>query len=405
MSHKNKITVIGLGYIGLPTAALLSSKGYYVSGIDINDHIVSIINEGKIHIVEPMLEEYVKSSVKNGHLKAFNEPKEGDVYMICVPTPFQNNTNPPSPDISYIKNAIESITHLVKDGDLIILESTSPVGTTDMIQDIFIANGIETSKIHIAYCPERVLPGNIMEELVNNPRIVGGINEDSSNNISKFYSTFVSGEIIKTDSKTAEMCKLVENSFRDLNIAFANELSFLCESNEINVWKLIELANHHPRVNILKPGPGVGGHCIAVDPWFLVATDTKNTKLIKTARETNDYKPKWVVKQIKNEVEKRKIKKIACLGLSFKPNIDDLRESPAVEIVELLINDGYEVGCVEPNVKTHNKFNIIDINTAISDYDLIVFLVDHNEFKSKEIIKKIKNKNVIDVCGATYKDD
>ena len=293
----------------------------------------------------------------------------------------------------------------IKDGDLIILESTSPVGTTDMIQDIFIANGIETSKIHIAYCPERVLPGNIMEELVNNPRIVGGINEDSSNTISKFYSTFVSGEIIKTDSKTAEMCKLVENSFRDLNIAFANELSFLCESNEINVWKLIELANHHPRVNILKPGPGVGGHCIAVDPWFLVASDTKNTKLIKTARETNDYKPKWVVKQIKNEVEKRKIKKIACLGLSFKPNIDDLRESPAVEIVELLINDGYEVGCVEPNVKMHNKFNIIDINTAINDYDLIVFLVDHNEFKSKEIIKKIKNKNVIDVCGATYKDD
>ena len=400
MSYKNKITVIGLGYIGLPTAALLSSKGYYVSGIDINDHVVRTINEGKIHIVEPMLEEYVKSSVKNGYLKAFTEPKEGDIYMICVPTPFENNTIPPSPDISYVKTAVESIIHLIKDGDQIILESTSPVGTTDMIHDIFVKNSIETSKIHIAYCPERVLPGNIMEELVNNSRIIGGINEDSSDIISNFYSTFVSGEIIKTDARTAEMCKLTENSFRDVNIAFANELSLMCNKAKVNVWKLIELANHHPRVNILKPGPGVGGHCIAVDPWFLVSTDPDNTKIIKTSREVNDYKPKWVTNKIKQKAEEKNTKKIACLGLSFKPNIDDLRESPAIEIVNSLIEDGYRVGCVEPNIADHGSLDIIHIDDVIDKYDLIVILVNHKEFMSTKFIESIKTKEYLDFCGA-----
>ncbi len=399
MEDRKRITIMGMGYIGLPTAALLASKDFNVAGIDIDSEVVETINKGEIHIVEPTLDEFVKSATENSKLKAYIKPQEADVYMICVPTPFDQNTEIPTPNISYVRNAVESISHLVKSEDIIILESTSPVGTTDMIEEILIKKGIDTSNIYIAYCPERVLPGKIMAELVKNPRVIGGKDKKSTNAVADFYSTFVTGAILKTDCKTAEMCKLVENSFRDLNIAFANELSLICNEQNIDVWNLIDFANYHPRVNILKPGPGVGGHCIAVDPWFLVAKDFKNTKLIRTAREVNDNKPKWVINHIKSAAEKKKIRRVACLGLAFKPDIDDLRESPAVEIADALIKEGFDVGCVEPNISIHDKFNIIDLDNAISNYDLLVILVNHKEFQCDAIKKKIKNKNALDFCG------
>ena len=399
MEYRKRITIIGMGYIGLPTAALLASKGFNVAGIDIDSEIVETINKGKIHIAEPELDKFVKSATKNSKLKAYIEPQEAEVYMICVPTPFDENTEIPTPNLSFVQKAVESISHLLKNEDIIILESTSPVGTTDMIEETLTKKGIDTSSIHIAYCPERVLPGKIMTELVKNPRVIGGKDKKSTNAVADFYSTFVDGEILKTDSKTAEMCKLVENSFRDLNIAFANELSLICNEQNIDVWNLIDFANYHPRVNILKPGPGVGGHCIAVDPWFLVAKDFKNTKLIRTAREVNDNKPKWVINHIKSAAEKKKIRRVACLGLAFKPDIDDLRESPAVEIADALIKEGFDVGCVEPNISIHDKFNIIDLDNAISNYDLLVILVNHKEFQCDAIKKKIKNKNALDFCG------
>ncbi len=399
MEDRKRITIIGMGYIGLPTAALLASKDFNVAGIDIDTEVVETINKGDIHIVEPGLDKFVKSATENGKLKAYIEPQEGEVYIICVPTPFDEDTEIPTPNISFVQKAVESISHLLKNEDIIILESTSPVGTTDMIEETLIKKGINTSNIYIAYCPERVLPGKIMTELVKNPRVIGGKDKKSTNAVADFYSTFVSGEILKTDCKTAEMCKLVENSFRDLNIAFANELSLICNEQNIDVWNLIDFANYHPRVNILKPGPGVGGHCIAVDPWFLVASDFKNTKLIRTAREVNDHKPKWVIDNIKSTAEREKTKKIACLGLAFKPDIDDLRESPSVEIAQALINEGYDVGCVEPNISSHKKYNIIDLDCAISNYDLLVILVNHREFQCDEVKKKIKNKNTLDFCG------
>ena len=332
-----RVSVIGLGYIGLPTAALLASNGYSVVGMDVSEHAVKTINQGKIHIVEPDLDAFVRSAVAAGRLQAFIEPQPGDVYMICVPTPFHEGGAIPQPNIDYVLTATRSIAPFVKAGDLVILESTSPVGTTEEIQNVLRAAGVQVDDVHIAYCPERVLPGKIMTELVENDRIVGGITPLATRAVADFYRTFVRGAVLETDAKTAEMCKLTENSFRDVNIAFANELSFICDKEGINVWDLIQLANRHPRVNILQPGVGVGGHCIAVDPWFVVSRDPENSRLIKTAREVNNLKTDWVVEKIKltvTEIEKDRNSpiKVACLGLAFKPDIDDLRESPALEV-------------------------------------------------------------------------
>ena len=399
MNGKKSISVIGLGYIGLPTAALLASKGYTVKGIDIDDYVVEKINKGKIHIVEPDLDAYVRSAVAKGNLKAFSEVQAGDIYIICVPTPFHGNSDIPTPNVDFVREAANSISPYVKAGDIVILESTSPVGTTEMIRDVLQKNGVDTSAIFIAYCPERVLPGRIMVELVDNARVIGGINSQSTVIVSAFYRTFVNGEILETEAKTAEMCKLTENSFRDVNIAFANELSVLCDNNGVDIWELIKLANHHPRVNILQPGTGVGGHCIAVDPWFIVSQDSENSRIIRTAREINDSKPEWVVNKIKAAADSISTKKVACLGLAFKPDIDDLRESPAVRVVESLLEQGYEVFCVEPNIDNYKKYNLIDIKKAIAEFDVIALLVKHKEFTSNATLSELDSKGALDFCG------
>ena len=399
MTANKTISVIGLGYIGLPTAALLASRGYKVYGIDVSEAVVNTINQGEIHIVEPDLAHYVSSAVESGNLKAFTQIHEADIYMICVPTPFHNNSELPTPNTNFIKDAIKSILPCIKNGDMIILESTSPVGTSDMINEQLCKEGLDHLEVSIAYCPERVLPGNIMKELVYNARVIGGINDSSTKAAANFYKTFVIGDILQTDARTAEMCKLTENSFRDVNIAFANELSIICDKNRVDVWELIRLANQHPRVEILQPGTGVGGHCIAVDPWFIASQDPENSNIIKTAREVNDSKPRWVVDKIMNIAELSDTKKIACLGLAFKPNIDDLRESPSVEVVNSLIKKGFEVSCVEPNISQHNQFNLIDLDKALDQFDVIAILVKHREFVDKDILRILTNKNALDFCG------
>jgi len=405
MKKYNKtICVIGLGYIGLPTAALLASKGYIINGVDINQNIVDIINNGGIHIIEPDLDQYVEEAVNNGHLKAFAKPQTADIYIICVPTPFYSDKEIPSPDIKFIVNATKSIIPLIKPGDMVILESTSPVGTTEKIAEIFSEGGIDIQSISIAYCPERVLPGKIMIELISNDRIVGGLNKTSTRKIADFYKTFVDGDVLECSAKTAEMCKLAENSFRDINIAFANELSIVCDTHDIDAWELIRLANHHPRVEILQPGTGVGGHCIAVDPWFLVSGDPENARLTKLARQVNDFKPNWVVQKIMSQVNfliENGIAspKVACLGLAFKPNIDDLRESPAVQVVQDLIDLNIHVVSVEPNIQNHNNFKLCSFKDAL-DADLLVILVKHNEFVTKKNQKKLLDTNILDFCGA-----
>ena len=395
-----KVCVIGLGYIGLPTSALLANRGYEVIGVDVNKSVVETINSGNVHIVEPDLDTFVRSAVKSGKLKAFNEPQQADIFMICVPTPFYSNTEPPQPNLEYVINGAKAIAPYVREGNIIILESTSPVGTTELIRDTLKENGVNIDKVFIAYCPERVLPGKIMMELIDNDRIVGGINEASTEKVKDFYSNFVNGDVLTTNSRTAEMCKLVENSYRDTNIAFANELSILCDKLGINVWQLIKLANCHPRVNILQPGCGVGGHCIAVDPWFIVAKDPENAKIIRSARDVNNYKTEWVIEKIKStaykfELDNRKKPTIACMGLAFKPDIDDLRESPALTITNKLMQEHLKVLAVEPNIENHNDFEITNYKEAIEKADIIVFLVKHKEFKTLEI----NNKILMDFCG------
>jgi len=402
--REKKVCVIGLGYIGLPTAALLASRGYLVSGYDINNDVVNTINQGYIHIVEKDLDYFVEQAVKNGQLKAFPEPQQSDIYIICVPTPFHQSTEIPSPNIDYVIEAAKKISKLLKKGDMVIIESTCPVGTTEKIFEIILDHGFDHNEIYIAYCPERVLPGNIMEELVTNNRIIGGVTDKSTKRISLFYEDFVKEEVLQTDHKTAEMCKLAENSFRDVNIAFANELSLICDKEGIDVWSLIKLANRHPRVDILQPGVGVGGHCIAVDPWFIASRDHENSRIIRCAREINLYKTEWAQQKIQVLVdnfinENRKRPRIACLGVSFKPNIDDLRESPALELVNKLSSLDLELFIVEPNINRHAKFKIHELELALDQAHIIVVLVKHEEFLGTKIIEKIKQKPFLDFCG------
>jgi len=386
---------MGLGYIGLPTAALLANRGYQVHGVDIVQSTVDTINRGEIHIVEPELDTFVRAAVNSKNLKASTTPSDADIFIIAVPTPFHEGF---VPNIDYIVSATKAIAPYLKSENIIILESTSPVGTTDMIEKTLQECEVDTSSLYLAHCPERVLPGQIMKELVANDRIVGGITPKATEKTVAFYNTFVDGAVLSTDAKTAEMAKLTENAFRDTNIAFANELSILCDKFNIDVWELIRLANRHPRVNILQPGAGVGGHCIAVDPWFIVHAGGDDAKMIRTAREVNSYKTEWAIEKIKNsalEFEKRNgIKaKVACMGLAFKPNIDDLRESPALYITKQLIASGIEVLAVEPNIKEFSEFEIINYLEAIRKADIVTFLVAHDEFKSLEI------ESDLDFCG------
>jgi UDP-N-acetyl-D-mannosaminuronic acid dehydrogenase len=394
-----KICVIGLGYIGLPTAALLANRGYDVHGVDVVQSTVDIINRGEIHIVEPELDTFVKAAVNSGKLKADLKPCEADVFIIAAPTPFHEGF---VPNIDYVVSATKAIAPFVKENDVVILESTSPVGTTDKVEEVLVAEGIDTSKLFIAHCPERVLPGHIMRELVENDRIVGGTTPEATVEAVEFYKTFVSGEVLSTDARTAEMAKLTENSFRDTNIAFANELSILCDKFDIDVWELISLTNRHPRVNVLQPGAGVGGHCIAVDPWFIVHAGGDDAKIIRTAREVNTYKTEWSIEKIKNEALKFEAENgrkaiVACMGLAFKPDIDDLRESPALFITKRLIADGLEVLAVEPNIETYKDIEIVDYKKAIEKADIVTFLVAHKEFKNLEI------KTDLDFCGVLRK--
>ena len=399
MMKDKKVCVMGLGYIGLPTAALLANRGYSVHGVDVVKSTVDTINEGKIHIIEPELDTFVRAAVNSGKLEASTIPCSADIFIIAVPTPFHDGY---VPNIDYVITAAKSIAPYVKENNIVILESTSPVGTTDRVESILKEEGVDTSKLFIAHCPERVLPGYIMQELVANDRIVGGTTPEATQKTVEFYNTFVSGKVLSTTAKTAEMAKLTENSFRDTNIAFANELSILCDKFDIDVWELISLTNRHPRVNVLQPGAGVGGHCIAVDPWFIVHAGGEDAKIIRTAREINMYKTEWSIEKIKNaalkfENENGRKAKVACMGLAFKPNIDDLRESPALYIAQTLKAQGVEVIAVEPNLKSHKEFEIVDYDRAINEADIIVYLVGHKQFKGIRIF----GKEVIDFCGVT----
>lgn len=392
------ICVMGLGYIGLPTAALLANQGYQVLGIDVSEDVVNTVNNGDIHIVEPELDAYVAKAVKDKTLTAALKPAPADVFVLAVPTPFHDGH---VPNIDYVVAATRSIAPVVKAGDMVILESTSPVGTTERVAEVLREEGVDIDSLHIAHCPERVLPGHIMRELVENDRIVGGITPEATEIVADFYRSFVSGEVLTTDARTAEMAKLTENSFRDVNIAFANELSILCDKFGIDVWELIRLANRHPRVNILQPGTGVGGHCIAVDPWFIVHAGGKDARIIRAAREINDYKTAWVVERILADVkafesEQGRAPSVACMGLAFKPNIDDLRESPALSVFQSLVAENTQALAVEPNLKRHQSIVLHDYHEVAAQADIIVYLVAHNEFKKLKVQGK-----VLDFCGVT----
>ena len=391
---------LGLGYIGLPTAAVVASKKLHVTGVDINPSVVETINRGEIHIIEPGLREVVHQAVTDGYLQATTTPVESDVYLIVVPTPFKSNHEP---DISYVELATRSVIPLLKEGDLFIIESTSPVGTTDkMARLIFEQRPQLKGKLHIAYCPERVLPGNVLYELVHNDRVIGGIDPESTEKAVAFYAQFVEGNLHRTNAKTAEMCKLTENSSRDVQIAFANELSLICDQAGINVWDLISLANKHPRVNILQPGSGVGGHCIAVDPYFITADFPMEAQLIAKSREINNYKAFWCAQKTKRAIEEFTLKKgrkprVALMGLAFKPNIDDLRESPAKYIAtKVMEGEDADFMIVEPNVENHNVFKFIDYQIAYQQADIVAFLVAHDQFKT---LVYDKNKVILDFCG------
>jgi len=402
MGNKRKICIMGMGYIGLPTAALLANRGYQVYGVDVNQNVIDTINCARIHIVEPDLDEFVYSAVKSGSLVVNIEPAEADIFMIAVPTPFHADkyneiTNSPIPNVDHIVDAAKKIAPYVKSGNLILLESTSPVGTTGMLADVLKKERVDINNVFIAHSPERVLPGHILRELIENDRVVGGINNESTKKAADFYRAFVEGDVLETTAKIAEMAKLTENSFRDVNIAFANELSILCDDMDIDIRELVLLANKHPRVNVLKPGCGVGGHCISVDPWFIVDSANGKAKIIEQARRTNDYKADWVIEKIKNqalqfEKDNKRAPKIACMGLAFKPDIDDLRESPALYISDNL-NSSLDIVVVEPNIETHNSLQLVSYEQGLQA-DICVYLVAHSQFD----ILKLKARD-LDFCG------
>ena len=397
---------MGLGYIGLPTAIISSQHGINVCGVDINPKVVEKTNRGELHIVEPGLQDLLKKAVNSKSLVASTTPFESDVYLIVVPTPFKAKHEP---DISYVESATKTVIPLLKEGDLFIIESTSPVGTTEKMAELIFAERPELKgRIHIAYCPERVLPGNVIFELVNNDRVIGGIDDASADAAAEFYGKFVTGQLHKTNCRTAEMCKLVENSSRDVQIAFANELSMICEKAGINVWELISLANKHPRVNILQPGCGVGGHCIAVDPYFISSAFPNEAKIIAQARSINNYKSEWCVEKAKNailsfELENGKKPQVALMGLAFKPNIDDLRESPAMKIAKHLVAEMPDVkfNIVEPNISSHPDFDIVDFQTAFEQSDIVVYLTAHKQFFM--LPQEANDKLILDFCGVIKK--
>ena len=400
-----KVCVIGLGYVGLPTAAILAMNLYDVIGVDLKDDVVSKVNKGESHFSEPYLQSYLKKAVTSKKFKAFTSIQAADIYIICVPTPLIDHSNSiKEPNLDFVNAAALSIIPFIKKNDVIILESTSPVGTTFNLEKLFRERNINTDDIHFAYCPERVLPGNAIEEIIHNDRIVGGLNPLSTKLISNFYKTFVKGKVVETEAKTAEMCKLAENSFRDVNIAFANELSMLCKQDNIDVGNVIEYANRHPRVNILQPSVGVGGHCIAIDPWFLVAKHPNTAKLIKSAREVNLKKTQWVIDEIISTAIKGpgSINKIACLGLTYKENIDDLRESPALSVVNGLKKRGYSITSVDPNIYKLDGLVLDDLENAIEHCDLVVMLVAHSEFLNINRHPKISNKIFLNFTGKAF---
>ena len=413
------VSVVGLGYIGLPTAAMFASRKKKVIGVDVNANAVKVINEGKIHIVEPDLDMIVHAAVVGGYLRATLIPEPADAFLIAVPTPFREGH---LPDLSLVKAAVLSIAPMLVKGNLVILESTSPVGATEKMSgwlaearpDLTFPQQVGSdADINVAHCPERVLPGSVVRELVQNDRIIGGMSERCSARSVELYKTFVLGECLVTNARTAEMAKLTENASRDVGIAFANELSLICDRLDINVWELIELANRHPRVNILKPGPGVGGHCIAVDPWFIVSSAPEQARMIQLARNINDGKPDWVINKVKSAftdavlADKNKSAaslRIACLGLAFKADIDDLRESPAMVITAQIAQDfpGHVVA-VEPNISKlpanlEGKVQLVTLEEALDQADILVLLVDHREFKAVEKAR-VENKRVIDTRG------
>ncbi|MCC2614886.1 UDP-N-acetyl-D-mannosamine dehydrogenase [Aestuariibacter halophilus] len=406
-----KVSVVGLGYIGLPTAAVIASRGIEVIGIDVSQRAVDTINQGKVHIVEPDLDMVVQAAVTMGKLRASLTPEPADAFMIAVPTPFKEGKQP---DLSYIQQAAEAIAPVLEKGNLVILESTSPVGATEQLASwlqglrpdlSFPGQSGKSADMFVAHCPERVLPGRVLEELVSNDRIIGGMSPACSAKAIELYKTFVRGDCIQTNARTAEMAKLTENSFRDVNIAFANELSIICDELKINVWELIRLANRHPRVNILSPGPGVGGHCIAVDPWFIVDSAPQSARMIRTAREINDAKPGYVIQQVKKAADEFKRPVIACLGLAFKPDIDDLRESPALDITRQLADmDIGEVLAVEPNITAlpasleKTDVALVGLEEALSRANVLVVLVDHKPFKALSVTD-VNTKLVVDTRG------
>ena len=396
-----KACFMGLGYIGLPTAIIAAKHGIQIHGVDINPKVVEKTNAGQLHIIEPGMQELLEEVVKSGQLHADTKPVESDAYFMVVPTPFKGDHQP---DTSYVEAATRAVLPLLKEGDLYVIESTSPVGTTEAMAEIIFAERPELKgKIYIAYCPERVLPGNVIYELVHNDRVIGGLNPESTQKAIEFYSQFVKGELHKTNCRTAEMCKLTENSSRDVQIAFANELSFICDKAGINVWELITLANKHPRVNILWPGCGVGGHCIAVDPYFITAEFPMESRMIGQARQINNYKAFWCAEKVQNEMLKFELNNgrkpvVAMMGLAFKPDIDDLRESPAKQIVAKVMQscNNASILIVEPNVEEHNVYKLTPYQEAFEKADIVVYLVGHTPFKA---LPKDTNKVILDFCG------
>lgn len=392
---------MGLGYIGLPTAITAAMHGHDVLGVDINQSIVDKTNAGELHIVEPGLGEKLREVVADGKLRAATKPEVSDAYFMVVPTPFKGNHEP---DISFVESATKAVIPYLKEGDLYVIESTSPIGTTELMADLIFKERPELKgKINIAYCPERVLPGNVLYELVHNDRVIGGIDEASTKKAQEFYGSFVKGTLHPTNARTAEMCKLTENSSRDVQIAFANELSLICDQAGINVWELINLANKHPRVNILQPGCGVGGHCIAVDPYFITAAYPKVSKLIADARAINNYKADWCAEKVVNailkfELDNHRKPVVAMMGVAFKPDIDDLRESPAKAIISKVMQSahGAKILIVEPNISEHPVFKLTPYQEAYDKADIVVFLTAHKPFKSLEWDDK---KIILDFCG------